>query len=368
MAHTFRKLWPRLVSWDNLLTAYAKCRRKKRSRPEAAAFDFAWEEHLLALQADLMEGTYRPGPYRNFYVHIPKRRKISAAPFRDRIVHHAVVRVLEPIYEPRFLYDSYACRRHKGTHRAIHRAQYYMRRHAYCLKTDVVKFFPNVDHGVLFDLLGRRIRDRRLMDLVETILASGVDVLTDEATQEFFPGDDLFALLRPKGLPIGNLTSQFFANVVLDPIDHLIKEELRVPGYIRYADDLLLFGDDKRQLWEWREALAERLATMRMKLHAAKTQVRATNTDLKFLGFVLSREGRRLQQSVILRFNLRLRRLRWLWKHGLATTEDIRRSLAASQSHADFGNARGVLRDLWRRVRFVRAGQEAPARRRRLPK
>jgi hypothetical protein len=356
MARTFRNLWRRLVSWDNLLTAYAKCQRGKRSRPEAATFDFAWEEHLLALQADLEQGTYQPGPYHNFYVHIPKRRKISAAPFRDRVVHHAVVRVLEPLYEPRFLHDSYACRRYKGTHRAIHRAQHYMRRHAFYLKTDLVKFFPNVDHGVLLDLVGSRIRDQRLMDLVRIIVASGREVLTDEATQEFFPGDDLFALLRPKGLPIGNLTSQFFANVLLDPIDHFIKEELRVPGYVRYADDLLLFGDDKRQLWRWHDALAQELCTMRMRLHADKTQLRATSANMNFLGFVLSRSGRRLQQSVVMRLNLRLRRLRWLWKHGRIGPEDISRSLAASRANADFGNSCGVLRDVWRRVRFVRSG------------
>ena len=361
MARTFRNLWSRLVSWDNLLTAYAKCRRRKRSRPEAAAFDFAWEEHLLALQADLEKGAYRPGPYRNFYVYIPKRRKISAAPFRDRVVHHALVRVLEPIYEPRFLYDSYACRRHKGTHRAIHRAQHYLRRHAYYLKTDLVKFFPNVDHGVLLDLLARRIRDERLMELVGIIVGSGAGVLADEATNELFPGDDLFAMLRPKGLPIGNLTSQFFANVVLDPIDHFIKEELRVPGYVRYADDLLLFGDDKRQLWNWHDGLAERLATMRMRLHADKTQLRATDIGLKFLGFVLERDGRRLQHTVLVRFNLRLRRLRWLWKHGQITPEEIRRSLAASSAHASFGNSRGVLRAMWRRVRFARNHASASA-------
>jgi hypothetical protein len=125
----------------------------------------------------------------------------------------------------------------------------------------------------------------------------------------------------------------------------------------RYADDLLLFGDDKGQLWDWRDALAERLGTIRMRLHADKTQLRATNSDLKFLGFVLSRDGRRLQHTTLVRFNLRLRRLRWLWKHGRTSPKDIRRSLTASAAHASFGNSRGVMREQWRRIRFSRVTQ-----------
>jgi retron-type reverse transcriptase len=171
-AATKAKIIRLIDSPQKLKTAYAKCRRKKRSRPEAAAFDFAWEEHLLGLQRELIAGTYRPGEYHNFYAYNPKRRKISAAPFRDRVVHHAVVRVLEPFYERRFLYDSYACRRHKGTHRAIDRAERYLRRHRYYLKTDLVKFFPNVDHGALLDLLSRRIRDARLMELIRLLVTA----------------------------------------------------------------------------------------------------------------------------------------------------------------------------------------------------
>ena len=149
MARTYRNLWPRVVSWDNLTAAYQRCRRRKRSNPDSARFDFAWESELLRLQQELRDGSYQPGEYRNFYIHEPKRRKIGAAPFRDRVVHHAVVRVLEPIYERRFIQDSYACRRHKGTHRAIARTQFYLRRHSFYLKTDIVRFFPNVDHAVL---------------------------------------------------------------------------------------------------------------------------------------------------------------------------------------------------------------------------
>jgi len=354
MAITFGNLWPAMVSWENLVAAYRRCRRGKRSKPEAAQFDFAWESELLQLQRELEDGVYEPGEYRNFYIHEPKRRKISAAPFRDRIVHHALVRVLEPIYEPRFLSDSYACRRGKGTHRAILRAQQYLRRHEYCLKTDIVRFFPNVDHEVLAQIIRRRVCDRRILALIDRIIASGEGVLRDEGTNTYFPGDDLFAVSRPKGLPIGNLTSQFFANVLLDPVDHFVKEDLRVPGYLRYADDLLLFGANKQQLWDWRDALGERLAALRLRLHAGKTQVRPTSCKLKYLGLVLQRDGRRIQQSTLTRLSRRLRRWRWLWKHGVANSKELRHSLAATASHGSFANSRGVLRDIWRRARFRR--------------
>jgi len=307
------------------------------------------------LQRELVEGTYQPGAYHNFFVYEPKRRKISAAPFRDRIVHHAVVGVLEPLYERRFLHDSYACRKAKGTHRALDRAQDYLRRHQYFLKTDIVRFFPNVDHQILFDLLARTIRDDRLLNLIRQILRSGEGVLQDEATPRHFPGDDLFAVLRPTGLPIGNLTSQFFANVLLDPVDHFVKEELRIPGYVRYADDLVLFADDKSRLWEAHAQLAGRLATLRLRLHADKTHLRPCASSLKFLGFVLRRTGRRLQQTGIRRFNLRLRGLRREFREGRIGFREIRQSLQAWLAHVREANCDGIQRALWRRARFTRA-------------
>jgi RNA-directed DNA polymerase len=189
----------------------------------------------------LTDGTYCPGPYHNFFINEPKRRKISAAPFRDRIVHHAVVRVLEPVFEPRFIFDSYVRRRGKGTHAALERAQHFLRRHRYYLKTDIVRFYPNVDHGLLLGVLERRVGDRHDPRLKEGHLGGGSDA-------ELFPWDDLSGVLRSKELPIGNLTSQFFSNVLLDQVDHLAKEVLHVPAYVRYADDLVLFGDDKSEL------------------------------------------------------------------------------------------------------------------------
>jgi hypothetical protein len=354
MAHSFSGLWSKLVSWENLFCAYQECRRRKRYRRAAVQFHYAWERNLLEIQADLTAGRYLPGKYRHFYVHEPKRRLISAAPFRDRVVHHAVVRVLEPIYEARFIGDSYACRKNKGTHRALDRAEYFMRRHAWYLKTDIVKFFPNADHEVLERLLARTIREKPLMELIRQILTSGEGVLSQEATPGYFPGDDLFAILRPTGLPIGNLTSQFFANVLLDQVDHFVKEVLRIPGYVRYSDDLVLFDPDPGRLREARGRIEEHLEAFRLRLHRNKTIIAPCTGHLKFLGMVLSRRGRRLQQGALVRFNRRMRYLRWRFARGEIPAASIGRSIEAWSAFAKQSNSVGVRRQLWRRMRFRR--------------
>jgi RNA-directed DNA polymerase len=266
-----------------------------------------------------------------------------------------MVNTLEPLYERRFIHDSYACRKGKGTHRAVRRAVHYLRRHKYCLKTDVVRFFPNVDHEVLFQLLTKSIRDKQVTWLIEKIITSGEGVLSQEATQLYFTGDDLFSVLRPKGLPIGNLTSQFFANILLDPVDHFVKEELRVPGYVRYADDLILFGDDKSQLWDVCEALKECLATSRLKLHPHKTLVRPSAAGVKFLGFVLRPSEIRLQQEGLKRFNRRLRYLKWAYRNRLIDADAMVASLTAWVAHAQHANSTGIRQEMWRRVKFQRA-------------
>ncbi len=354
MAKTYRNLWPRFVDWDNLLLAYQRCRRRKRFKPPAVRFHFNWEHNLLQLQQELIEGTWQPGRYYNFRIHEPKPRLISAAPFRDRIVHHAVVNVLEPIYERRFVFDSYACRRGKGTHRAIRRAQYFLRRYRYYLKTDIVRFFPSVDHSVLQQLVRRTIRDARLMGLLDQIIDSGCDVLTDEAPQQWFSGDSLLDVLRPKGLPIGNLTSQFFANVLLDPIDHFLVGHTGTRGCIRYADDLLIFGDSKQALWDVLASLTSQLQELRLQLHPDKTHVSPSSRGVKFLGLTVSGDSSRLTQDAARRFNRKRRRLQFEFATGQRSLASIRESLTAWQAHVARCCDIGLQRSLQRRAVFSR--------------
>jgi len=237
-------MYDTLFSWDNLLCAYYKAAKTKRGNPNVAVFEYRLEENLFQLQEQLAAKTYRPGQYASFFIHEPKRRLISAAPFRDRVVHHALCNGIEPIFERSFINDSYANRVGKGTHRAIARCQQFARRYPYVLQCDVRQFFPSIDHAVLRSLLARKLNDPDVMWLVDQIINSGVGVLTQEYKMAWFPSDDLLAASRPRGLPIGNLTSQFWGNCYLNPFDHFVKRELGCKGYVRFVDDFMLFADN----------------------------------------------------------------------------------------------------------------------------
>ncbi len=308
-------LFSAVTDVHNLLLAWRKARKGKRSQPPAAAFEQRAGEHLLELWAELRTQRYAPGPYTSFVIHEPKRRLISAAPFRDRVVHHALCNVIEPLFERRFIHDSYANRQGKGTHAALARAQHFARTHRYVLPCDVQQFFPAIDHVILETALARVIGDEEVRWLCRTILASGRGVLADAYDMVYFPGDDLLAALRPRGLPIGNLTSQFWANVYLNPLDHFIKRELKCRGYLRYVDDFLLYADDKATLWHWRAAIIEFLAGLRLTLHETRCHPHPVTEGTPFLGFVVYPNHLRLKRRVGIAYR---RRLRLLWRDAMA--------------------------------------------------
>jgi RNA-directed DNA polymerase len=300
-----------VASWENLWLAYGAAARGKRRQAPVARFAYRLEDELLTLARELRERRYRPGAYARFSIREPKRRVISAAPFRDRVVHHAVCQVIEPTFERSFIDASYANRRGRGTHRAIDAAERGLRRYRYVLPCDLREFFPSIDHAVLRATLWRQIADPGLRWLVDAILAGGAAELRDEYTMVWFAGDDLFAVNRPRGLPIGNLTSQFWANCHLNPFDHFVTRELGCGAYLRYVDDFLLFADDAATLWRWRAALIARLARMRLTLHTAAAQVRPCRCGVRFLGFVLRPSHRRLLRRSGIRFR---RHLHALWR------------------------------------------------------
>lgn len=236
---TYKNLYPQIVSFDNLLLAWHKARKGKRYSPAAAVFERHLDVELAALHKELGDETYQPGPYRSFTVHEPKRRTISAAPFRDRVAHHALCNVIGPIFERQFIDDSYANRVGKGTHRALDRCTEFMRRYKFVLQCDIQQFFPAIDHAILKHILARTLADPQTIALCEKIIDSGTGLLAHEYEMRWFPGDDLLAAARPRALPIGNLTSQFWANVYLNPLDQFVKHTLRCQGYERYVDDFL---------------------------------------------------------------------------------------------------------------------------------
>lgn len=341
---TYRHLFLPLCSFENLYAAYRAARKGKRGHAAVAHFEREQERELFQLQAELLTESYRPGPYHSFYIHEPKRRLISAAPFRDRVVHHALVQVLEPIWERRFSFDSYANRVGKGTHRALDRSQAFAQNFRYVLQCDVKQFFPSIDHAILQTTLAQRVTDEAVLRLCAQIIHSGVGVLSEVYDMAWFPDDDLLAALRPRGLPIGNLTSQFWANVYLNPFDQFVKRELKCQAYVRYVDDFLLFSDCKAQLHLWRERIQAQLQTLRLTLHTKRAQVFPTANGLTFLGFRLWPTHRRLKPEKGLAFQRRFRQsLRWL-AHGQLSFAQLQASVSGWVNHARYAQTYGLRR------------------------
>ncbi len=334
--------YAQLTDWHNLLSAYQKTSKGKRGKPDVAAFELFLEPQLLLLSQQLQEQSYQPGAYHSFYIHEPKRRLISAAPFRDRVIHHALCNVIEPTFERSFISDSYANRVGKGTHKALARCQQFARQFHYCLPCDVKQFFPSVDHAILQNLLAKKIADPQIMWLVEQILASGVGVLADEYEMVYFAGDDLFAVNRPRGLPIGNLTSQFWANVYLNPLDHFIKRRLQCKGYLRYADDFLLFGNEKATLWAWHKEIIAFCADLRLTLHENRMQPRPVETGIPFLGFTVFPQQKRLKRRKGVHFQRKLRKLCQQYADGDIPLEKVTASVQGWINHTRFGNTVGL--------------------------
>ena len=244
-----------------------------------------------------------PGKYVAFDVYDPKHRVVSAAPFCDRVVHHALCAVVGPIFERGFIDDSYANRIGKGTHRAIARYEHFRDRHRYVLRCDIHRYFPAIDHEILKrDLRRRGIACEGTLGLLDVIVDGSN---RQEPVDAYYPGDDLFEpYRRRRGLPIGNLTSQFFANVYLDGMDHFCKEVLRAKGYVRYVDDFALFHDDPDVLNNWRERLKGYLTGRRLSLHHTKTFIAPIWVPASFLGFELLPDGcRRLPEGNVRRFS-----------------------------------------------------------------
>ena len=346
---TYRNLYPQIHRFGNLLLAFEKARKGKRSKPGVAAFEYRLEQELFRLEDELQRQAYRPGGYTSFFIYEPKKRKISAAPFRDRVVHHALMNVIGPIFERQFINDSYANQVGKGTHRALDRCTHFLRGHAYVLKGDIAQFFPSIDHAVLRAILARPVQDEPTLTLIDLILNSGAGILTSEYRPHWFLQDqdphtgqfDLLAPLRPKGLPIGNLTSQFWANVLLNELDQFVKRELKCKAYLRYVDDFALFHDDKRQLHVWKEAIGDFLARLRLALHPAKSVVFPASEVIDFLGFRHFRDHRRLRPGNARRFQTRLHRLAAAYHAGQIGLPDVQRSVQSWIAHARHG-------DTWR--------------------
>ena len=333
-------LFGQIASFQALHAAAQRAVRGKRGKAGAAAFMAQLEPECLRLERSLLDGSYRTGRYVEIVVRDPKRRLVSAAPFRDRVVHHALFSAIGPVFERGFIDDSFANRVGKGTHRAIARYEHFRDRHSHVLRCDIWRYFPAIDHAVLKADLRRRIACAPTLALCETLIDGSNE---QEAVLHYFPGDDLFTPhQRRRGLPLGNLTSQFFANVYLDGLDHFVKEVLRAP-YLRYVNDFALFADSPAQLAEWQGRIARWLEGRRLRLHPAKTHIAPTAEPATFLGLVLHRGGlRRLPGANVARFRQRLQGLREEWRAGQAQADDVHQRVGAWVAHARHAHTEGL--------------------------
>ncbi len=324
-------VFERITAFDTLLLAANKAMRGKRHRLRVAHFAFYLEPEILRLQEELRTGTYRMRPYRTFTIYEPKQRQICAADFRDRVVQHAICHVLDPIIERSLIADTYACRRGKGTHAAVKRAQVFARRLPYALTCDIRAYFPSIDHATLKALLRRKLKDKALLSLLDHIIEHPI------------PGG-----VPSKGLPIGNLTSQYFANLYLGELDHFLKERLQIKGYIRYMDDCLVFSAEK-------SVLHETLATIRafvretlwLDLKDTASRIMPVTQGVPFLGFRIFPGLIKLQRPNWVRFRRAVRKREAQYRHGLIDEETLARTVTCMLGHVRHANTLSARRQFF---------------------
>ena len=334
---------------SNIFKAYIDCRRRKRSTVNAQKFEQNFTTNIVPLTKSLQNGDYTPGKSICFVVRNPKPREVFAADFKDRIVHHLIVRFLEQHWEKIFIHDSYACRKNKGTLAAVERLHHNMksisqngRKRAYFMQLDVKNFFMSIDRGILWNFLEKGLRKQlkirkkakncpqmtifdfnsdEKMAIFEKISKVLHTLLFHEPTKDFVnkstkrewawvpPEKSLFNAENGKGLPIGNLTSQFFANVYLNELDQFIKHVLKIKYYVRYVDDFVIMHEDKEQLRTWLAAIKEFLKEKLGLTLKNEVKVAPLSNGINFLGYVQHIFHRLVRRRVVNNFRNKLRSL-----------------------------------------------------------
>ncbi|WP_220767185.1 reverse transcriptase/maturase family protein [Shewanella sp. MBTL60-007] len=319
-------IFEQIYSFENILDAAYQCRKGKTKANATLVFFNNLEENIIQIQNELMWGMYQMSPYHHFYVFEPKRRLISAPHFRDRVAHRAIYNIIEPLFDKQYIHDSYACRRSKGTHKGADRTQAFIkkveRKHGktYALKADISRYFSSIDHCILKSILDAKIKCERTKALLFYIIDTS-------------PSDALGA-----GIPLGNLTSQIFANIYLNELDRFAKHQLGAKFYVRYMDDFVFIHHDKEQLHQWRREVEIFLnQNLRLKTNS-KTQVfpisTANGRALDFLGFRIYSSHRLLRKCSVNRIKTKLKKYRKLYAKGEIQLADISQSIQSWLGHA----------------------------------
>jgi len=342
MARKANNLIEQIIDWDNLLSAHRQARRGKRDRLGVAAFEANLWEELGRLQMELLWGTYQPGRYRSFVVYEPKRREILAAPYRDRVAQHAICNICGPIWDQAMIFDNYACRPGKGTHVGANRVEKWLRGmvatgDTWVLKMDVSKYFFSIRHDLAKAVIRDRIRCTATLRLLDAIIDSTAD-----------PADP-----DPVGIPVGNLTSQWIANLVGNRIDQWAKRELRLCRYARYMDDMVVLVRTKEEALELRQAFDDKLDSMGMRF--SKASVLPADRGVNFLGYRIWPHKRLLRKDSIRRIKRTMRRMERQYAKGQIGPDYIRQRISSWVAHAGHADSENLRKRILGGVVFKRS-------------
>ncbi len=342
---TYKNIYQEIYSIENLFLAFRKARKGKSKKFYVIEFEANLIENLLRLQEELISKTYNPQPLKRFIIRDPKTRKIHASSFRDRIVHHAIVNILEPIFEKIFICDSFASRKDKGTHKAIERFERFMKKvsrngrlvknsfsnnsiEGYMLKADIKSYFDNVDHEILINIIKKKVNDSDAIWLIKQVLNNFKNISAG------------------KGMPLGNLTSQFFANVYLNELDYFVKHTLRAKFYIRYVDDFIILHRSKKRLEYFRKEIEKFLTKLKIKLHPDKSKIVAFRNGISFLGYRVF-----YHYKLLVKRNLRLLKIKVLmFRNNEIPTDKFAEFFEGWCGYAKWANSYKLRRSIVKRI------------------
>lgn len=345
---THKNLFQKVCELENLYNAYLKARKGKNNIAEVLKFTYNLESELLKLQYELRSQTFKTGKYRHFIIFEPKERKISALPFRDRVIHHAICSIIEPIFEKIFIYDSYACRKGKGTHAGVDRIQKFIRRanesnsNYYVLKCDVSKYFSSINHEILKKDIREKIADKKLLQLLDKIIDSSCSEKYYFSNSE----EQNAQSSSEKGIPIGNLTSQLFANIYLNKLDEYVKYELKIKYYIRYMDDFIILYESKQELHEVKEKIRLFFTSIKLTLHPKKANIFPIVLGIDFLGYRIYNNHRLVRKSTVKRFLKSVKGKLKKYDYGSIDFNKLMESFNSWEAYMDYGNSYNLKKSL----------------------
>lgn len=349
---TYKNLYKKLYSMQNLQNAYEKAKKHKTNTPAVKRFEKHHQLYLIKINKELKNKKYKPQPLKKFILRDPKTRTICVSEFRDRIVHHALINILQPIFEPRFIHDSYASRKNKGTLPAIKRFDRFLKKttkngktipnaknnnqvKGYVLKADIKHYFETVDQQILMNIIAKRIKDNNILWLTKEIL------------------NNYNSTTPKKGMPLGNWTSQFFANIYLNELDQYLKHKLKIKHYIRYVDDFVILHPNKTILIQYETQIKKNLCTLKLELHPDKCKIIPLEKGLSFLGYRIFYKHKLIKQRNIRKIHKKLNQMLKLYKNKKITAENIQETLNGWNAYASTANTYKLRQKLNKQVNEI---------------